>query len=58
MLAIAFLLPAVLGVTQQYRPLETGRVLLWLIVPLIITGLLAARLMRRQFVSTVTSATD
>jgi len=47
MLAIAFLLPAVLGVTQQYRPLETGRVLLWIIPPLIITGLVAASLMRR-----------
>jgi DHA2 family multidrug resistance protein len=47
MQAIAFQLPAVLGVTQQYRPLETGRVLLWLIAPLILTGLLAARLMRR-----------
>jgi DHA2 family multidrug resistance protein len=46
-LAIAFLLPAVLGVTQQYRPLETGRVLLWLIPPLVIAGLIAARLMRR-----------
>ncbi|HET6977387.1 MAG TPA: MFS transporter [Pyrinomonadaceae bacterium] len=46
-LAIAFLLPAVLGVTQQYRPLETGRVLLWLIAPLIIMGYVAARLMRR-----------
>ena len=47
MLAIAFLLPAVLGVTQHYRPLETGQVLLWLIAPLILTGLIAARLMRR-----------
>ena len=47
MLAIAFLLPAVLGVMQQYRPLETGRVLLWLIAPLIIMGYVAARLMRR-----------
>jgi DHA2 family multidrug resistance protein len=47
MLAIAFLLPAVLGVTQQYRPLETGRVLLWIIPPLIVGGLVAARLMRR-----------
>lgn len=47
MLAIAFLLPAVLGVTQQYRPLETGRVLLWLIAPLVIMGMVAARLMRR-----------
>jgi len=47
MLAIALLLPAVLGVMQQYRPLQTGRVLLWLIPPLIIMGYVAARLMRR-----------
>lgn len=47
MLSIAFLLPAVLGVTQHYRPLETGRVLLWLIVPLVLMGIIAARLMRR-----------
>src|SRR4030095_17018118 len=47
LLGIALLLPAVLGVTQQYRPLETGRVLLWLIGPLIIMGYVAARLMRR-----------
>ena len=47
LLSIALLLPAVLGVTQQYRPLETGRVLLWLIPPLIIMGYVAARLMRR-----------
>ncbi len=47
MLAIAFLLPAVLTVTQNYKPLETGRVLLWLIPPLILSGVIAARLMRR-----------
>src|SRR5215470_731616 len=47
MLAIALLLPAVLGITQQYRPLQTGTVLLWLIPPLVISGLVAARLMRR-----------
>jgi DHA2 family multidrug resistance protein len=47
MLAIAFLLPGVLAVTQNYRPLETGRVLLWLIFPLIFSGFIAARLMRR-----------
>jgi len=47
LLGIAFLLPALLAVTQQYRPLETGRVLLWLIPPLIIMGYVAARLMRR-----------
>jgi len=47
MLAIAFLLPAVLAANQHYRPLETGRVLLWLIAPLVLMGLIAARLMRR-----------
>src|SRR6266511_1703031 len=47
MLAIAFLLPAVLTVTQNYKPLETGRVLLWLVPPLILSGVIAARLMRR-----------
>ena len=47
LLGIAFLLPAVLAVTQQYRPLQTGRVLLWLIAPVIIMGYVAARLMRR-----------
>ena len=47
MLTIAFLLPAILTVTQNYRPLETGRVLLWLIFPLIVSGFIAARLMRR-----------
>lgn len=46
-LAIAFLLPAVLAVNQNYRPLETGRVLLWLIAPLVFMGFIAARLMRR-----------
>src|SRR5262245_44095824 len=29
LLAIALLIPALLGVTQGYRPLETGRVMLW-----------------------------
>lgn len=47
LLGIAFLLPAVLAVTQQYRPLQTGRVLLWLIAPVVIMGYVAARLMRR-----------
>jgi DHA2 family multidrug resistance protein len=47
MLAIAFLLPAVLAANQNYRPLETGRVLLWLIGPLVLMGFVAARLMRR-----------
>jgi DHA2 family multidrug resistance protein len=47
LLGIAFLLPALLTVAQQYRPLETGRVLLWLIAPFVIMGYVAARLMRR-----------
>jgi DHA2 family multidrug resistance protein len=47
MLAIALLLPAVLTVTQNYRPLQTGQVLLWLIPPLILSGVIASRLMRR-----------
>ncbi len=46
-LAIASLLPGVLGITQQYRPLQTGYVLLWLIPSLVISGLVAARLMKR-----------
>src|SRR5258705_2205223 len=47
MLAIALLLPAVLAVTQNYRPLQTGQVLLWLIPTLVLSGVIAARLMRR-----------
>src|SRR5262245_24732016 len=46
-LAIAILIPGVLSVTQGYRPLEIGRAMLWLVVPLIVGGLIAARLMRR-----------
>src|SRR5262249_40015058 len=47
MLAIAFLIPSMLTVTQGYRPLETGRVMLWLVVPLIAGGLISVQLMRR-----------
>src|SRR5260221_6069776 len=43
LLAIAFLLPGVLAVTQNYRPLQTGHVLLWLILPLMLSGVIAAR---------------
>ena len=46
-LAIALVLPGVLGITQQYRPLQTGSVLLWVIPTLIIAGYVAARFMRR-----------
>src|SRR5215510_14964770 len=47
MLAIALLIPALLGVTQGYRPLETGRVMLWLVVPLILAGMASVKLLRR-----------
>src|ERR1044072_7516504 len=47
LLAGGFLLPAGLGLTQNYRPLQTGRVLLWLTLPMVLMGLVAARLMRR-----------
>jgi DHA2 family multidrug resistance protein len=47
MLAIALLIPSLLAVTQNYRPLETGRVMLWLVVPLIVGGLISVQLMRR-----------
>jgi len=47
LLAIALLLPGVLAVTQNYRPLQTGQVLLWLIPTLILSGVIAARLMRQ-----------
>ena len=46
-LAIALLVPAFLGAIQGYRPLETGRVLLWFAAPQLIVGFLAAWLMRR-----------
>jgi MFS transporter, DHA2 family, multidrug resistance protein len=46
-LAIAILIPAVLSVTQGYRPLETGRAMLWLVVPLIVGGLISVQLLRR-----------
>jgi DHA2 family multidrug resistance protein len=46
-LAIAFLIPSMLAVTQGYRPLETGRVMLWLVAPLVVGGLLSVQLLRR-----------
>jgi len=47
LLAIALLIPAYLGAIHEYRPLETGRVLLWVTVPLPLAGIVTARLMRR-----------
>ena len=46
-LAIALLVPAFLGAIQGYRPLETGRVLLWFAAPQIVVGFVGAWLMRR-----------
>jgi len=46
-LAIALLVPAFLGAIQGYRPLETGRVLLWFAAPQLIVGFVGAWLMRR-----------
>ena len=46
-LAIALLVPGYLGAIQGYRPLETGRVLLWVAAPQVVIGLVAAWLMRR-----------
>src|SRR5262249_28404904 len=46
-LAIAILIPGVLSVTQSYRPLETGRAMLWLVAPLVIGGLISVQLLRR-----------
>src|SRR5215831_14243135 len=47
LLAIALLIPALLGVAQGYRPLETGRVMLWLVPPLILAGMISVKLLRR-----------
>src|SRR5262249_46398086 len=46
LLAIILLIPGYLAVIQQYRPLETGPVLLWVIVPQIAMGLITAQFMR------------
>jgi len=47
LLAIAFLIPAYLGAIQNYRPLETGRVLLWALVPQLVIGWFTVQFMRR-----------
>ncbi len=47
LLAIALLIPAFLGAVQGYRPLETGSVLVWGVVPQLFAGFIAAWLMRR-----------
>jgi DHA2 family multidrug resistance protein len=47
LLAIALLIPALLSLTHGYRPLETGRVMLWLVAPLILAGMASVTLLRR-----------
>jgi DHA2 family multidrug resistance protein len=46
LLSVALLIPAFLGAIQGYRPLETGRVLLWVAAPQLVMGFISARLMR------------
>jgi len=43
LLSILVLVPGYLGAVQGYRPLETGRVLLWLAIPVLVMGVVAAR---------------
>jgi MFS transporter, DHA2 family, multidrug resistance protein len=47
LLTIIILLPGYLGTVQGYRPLQTGTVLLWSVLPVLVVGTVAARLMRR-----------
>jgi DHA2 family multidrug resistance protein len=47
LLSLVFLVPGFLGVVQGYRALETGHVLAWGVIPVLVAGMVAARLMRR-----------
>jgi len=47
LLAIAFLIPSYLGTLQNYRPLETGPVLSWIVFPQLAMGWISVHLMRR-----------
>jgi DHA2 family multidrug resistance protein len=47
LLGILVLIPGYLGAIQGYRPLETGKVLLWLAVPVLVMGICASRIMKR-----------
>jgi DHA2 family multidrug resistance protein len=47
LLAIAFLIPSYLSTIQNYRPLETGRVMLWFVVPQLVLGWISAQLMKK-----------
>ncbi len=46
MLATAITIPSYLGSVQGYRPLQTGRVLLWVAVPQLLLGLFAIYLLK------------
>jgi len=48
LLAIAFLIPSYLGAIQNYRALETGPVLLWIIVPQFVMGWISVQFMKRM----------
>jgi DHA2 family multidrug resistance protein len=47
LLSVLVVVPGYLGVVRQYRPDETGHVLLFLMLPQLLAGTAAARLMRR-----------
>jgi DHA2 family multidrug resistance protein len=47
LLTIAFLIPSYLGAIQNYRALETGRVMLWIILPQLVMGWISAQFMKR-----------
>lgn len=46
-LAVAILIPGYLGAIQGYRPLETGRVLIWVVIPQVVVGPLTAWVLKR-----------
>jgi len=47
LLAVAFLIPSFLGAIQNYRALQTGKVMTWVALPQLVMGFLTARLMKR-----------
>ena len=47
LLTIVFLIPSYLGAIQNYRPLETGRLMWWIILPQLVMGWISVQLMKR-----------
>jgi DHA2 family multidrug resistance protein len=47
LLSVALLIPGFLGAIAGYRPVETGRVITWVVLPQLVMGLISAHLMRR-----------